>query len=53
MIADDPKTPPSSPTKELFIRFGTMLQERFSLEEDKEDERAIIQTISRGIEFRG
>ncbi len=53
MIADDSKTPQSSPANDLFTQFGTMVQERFSLEEDKEDERAIIQTISRGIEFRG
>ena len=30
-----------------------MIRERFSLEEDKADEAAIIQSISRGIEFRG
>jgi len=53
MIADNPQKPQSNSAKDLFSRFGTILQERFSLEEDKEDERAIIQTISRGIEFRG
>ncbi|GAB2538748.1 TIGR00341 family protein [Spirosoma aerophilum] len=38
---------------DLVSKIGVMLRERFSLEEDKEDEGAIIQSISRGIEFRG
>ena len=52
MIANDRKTPRTN-YPNLLTRLGAILKERFSLEEDKEDERAIIQTISRGIEFRG
>lgn len=52
MIDNDRKTPRTN-YYNLLTRLGAILKERFSLEEDKEDERAIIQTISRGIEFRG
>lgn len=52
MTAEDPK---SSQTKisGTLARFGKFLRERFSLEEDKDDEADVIQAISRGIEFRG
>lgn len=52
MIANDPKIPHSS-RPDLLSRFSKMIRERFSLEEDKEDETDVIQAISRGIEFRG
>ncbi|QJD79721.1 TIGR00341 family protein [Spirosoma rhododendri] len=37
----------------LWFAFRRFLHDRFSLDEDKDDEAAIIQSISRGIEFRG
>lgn len=46
-------TPPAQPPTGLLAAFRRFLRERFSLEEDKDDEEAIIQSISRGIEFRG
>ncbi|GAB3899854.1 TIGR00341 family protein [Larkinella knui] len=52
MIVNDPNQPRTKRPDRL-ARFGTFLRERFSLEEDKEEETAIIQSISRGIEFRG
>lgn len=52
MSVNNPEAPRNN-YQNLLTRFGIILKERFSLEEDKEDERAIIQTISRGIEFRG
>ncbi|GAB4024599.1 TIGR00341 family protein [Spirosoma koreense] len=52
MIANDPKIPETN-RLDLLTRFSQMIRERFSLEEDKADEAAIIQSISRGIEFRG
>lgn len=44
--------PPNRPVDAL-TRFGRLLRDRFSLEEDKDEEEAIIQSISRGIDFRG
>lgn len=52
MILNDPNLPQTKRT-DMLARFGTFLRERFSLEEDKDEEAAIIQSISRGIEFRG
>ncbi|GAB3498358.1 TIGR00341 family protein [Spirosoma knui] len=52
MLVDDPNVPRSQKTDAL-TRFGRFLRDRFSLEEDKDDEEAITQSISRGIEFRG
>ncbi len=52
MIVNDPE-PPQSKRRDPLVRFGRMLLERFSLEEDKDDETGVIESISRGIEFRG
>lgn len=52
MLVNDPKIPGTNRTDPL-TRFSHMIRERFSLDEDKEDEAGIIQSISRGIEFRG
>ncbi|GAB4020716.1 TIGR00341 family protein [Spirosoma migulaei] len=52
MIVNDPNLPRTK-RPDMLARFGGFIRERFSLEEDKEDEAAIIQSISRGIEFRG
>ncbi|GAB3923177.1 DUF389 domain-containing protein [Larkinella terrae] len=51
-MVNDPNLPRSK-RPDLLARFGSFLRERFSLEEDKDDEESIIQYISRGIEFRG
>lgn len=55
MIVKDPNLPrnPSPKRSGILVRIGEELQERFSLEEDREDEAGVIQSISRGIEFRG
>ncbi len=52
MIVNDPKIPKTNRLDAL-ARFNQMIRERFSLEEDKADEAGIIQSISRGIDFRG
>jgi uncharacterized hydrophobic protein (TIGR00271 family) len=52
MISKDPNLPRTK-RPDVLARFGTFLRDRFSLEEDKKEEAAIIQSISRGIEFRG
>ncbi|WP_338876752.1 DUF389 domain-containing protein [Spirosoma sp. SC4-14] len=52
MIVDE-QNPLRTRKPDIFSRFAAIVRERFSLEEDKADEEAIIQTISRGIEFRG
>ncbi|GAB3717989.1 TIGR00341 family protein [Spirosoma flavus] len=52
MLANNPKIPRTNRTDPL-TRFSQMIRERFSLDEDKADEAGIIQSISRGIEFRG
>lgn len=44
---------PANPTRDTLTRLGHYLRDRFSLDEDKDDEAAIIQSISRGVEFRG
>nr|WP_317171771.1 DUF389 domain-containing protein [Spirosoma validum] len=44
---------PHPKRSDLLARFGRFLRERFSLEEDKDDEAEVIQSVSRGIEFRG
>lgn len=44
---------PETNRPDLFTRFRQMLRDRFSLEEDKDDEADVIQSVSRGIEFRG
>lgn len=55
MIANDPKMPRTKrPKRSVALgRIGTFFHERFSLEEDREDEAGVIQSISRGIEFKG
>ena len=55
MIVKDPNLPRTQPPKRspVLVRIGEFLQDRFSLEEDREDEAGVIQSISRGIEFRG
>ena len=55
MIVKDPNLPRTKPTKRsaVLTRLGEFLQDRFSLEEDREDEAGVIQSISRGIEFKG
>ncbi|WP_020605413.1 DUF389 domain-containing protein [Spirosoma spitsbergense] len=55
MIVKDPNLPRTKPPKRsaVLVRIGGFLQDRFSLEEDREDEAGVIQSISRGIEFRG
>lgn len=52
MLVNDPKRPRTDRTDWL-TRFSQFLRERFSLDEDKEDEADVIQSVSRGIEFRG
>ncbi|GAA4396807.1 TIGR00341 family protein [Nibrella viscosa] len=52
MLVNNPKIPRTNRTDSL-TRFSLMIRDRFSLEEDKADEAGIIQSISRGIEFRG
>jgi len=47
-----PKRPPAKRTETL-VRFGEFLQDRFSLAEDKDDEAGVIESIDRGIKFRG
>ncbi|RIV27212.1 DUF389 domain-containing protein [Fibrisoma montanum] len=51
MIIDKPNTSPKR--SDVLTRIGHFLRDRFSLEEDKDDEAGIIRSISRGIEFRG
>lgn len=53
MMIVDEQNPPRAKKPDIFSRFATIIRERFSLDEDKDDEAAIIQSISRGIEFRG
>ncbi|GAB4053932.1 DUF389 domain-containing protein [Spirosoma litoris] len=52
MIVDDQNAPQTNKSDTL-SRFGGFLRERFSLEEDKQDEKDVIESIRRGIEFRG
>ena len=52
MLLNDPKPPPGKRIDPL-RQVSRMLGERFSLEEDKDDETGVIDSISRGIEFRG
>ncbi|QMW01539.1 TIGR00341 family protein [Spirosoma foliorum] len=52
MTVDDQNEPRFNKSNPL-THFSSFLRERFSLEEDKEDETDVIQAISRGIEFRG
>ena len=52
MIVNDPKLPRAKRPSGL-ARIGAFLQDRFSLEEDREDEAGVIQSISRGIKFKG
>lgn len=53
MTVNDPKRPRTRPATDGMTRFSSFLRERFSLEEDKDDEHGVIETISRGIDFRG
>jgi uncharacterized hydrophobic protein (TIGR00271 family) len=52
MLTDKSGTPPNKQS-DFSTRIGHFLRERFSLEEDKDDEAGIIQSISRGVDFRG
>ncbi|WP_460672188.1 DUF389 domain-containing protein [Larkinella ripae] len=52
MTSESPETP-TTPPRSIFKRIKEFLIDRFSLEEDKDDEAGVIQSISRGIEFRG
>ena len=52
MLAQEPKPTGRSRTDAL-TRFSTFVRERFSLDEDKDDEAGVIDSISRGIEFKG
>ncbi|MFC5411957.1 DUF389 domain-containing protein [Larkinella bovis] len=52
MTSENPETPSTKP-RSLLKSIKEFLIDRFSLEEDKEDEADVIQAISRGIEFRG
>jgi uncharacterized hydrophobic protein (TIGR00271 family) len=52
MIIDNPKIPPTQ-RRDPLARIGQVIRDRFSLEEDKDDEAGVIQSISRGIEFKG
>ena len=52
MLVNDPKIPRVNRPDPL-TRFSQLIRERFNLEEDKEDEAGIIQSISKGIEFKG
>ncbi|AKD54048.1 DUF389 domain-containing protein [Spirosoma radiotolerans] len=52
MIVNDSQNPQTNRTDPL-SRFSHMIRDRFSLEADKADDAGIIQSISRGIEFRG
>lgn len=45
--------PPASSNLGLLAAIRRFLHDRFSLDEDKDDQEAIIQSISRGIDFRG
>ncbi|CCH00792.1 hypothetical protein FAES_2783 [Fibrella aestuarina BUZ 2] len=54
MLLEDPnRSHVPAKRNAVLTRIGKWLQDRFSLEEDKEDEVAVIESISRGIEFRG
>ncbi|MBD2757624.1 DUF389 domain-containing protein [Spirosoma validum] len=52
MTVDDPNAPQTKKSDPL-ARISQIIRERFSLEEDKDDEAEVIQSVSRGIEFRG
>jgi uncharacterized hydrophobic protein (TIGR00271 family) len=52
MLAEEPK-PTGRRRTDALTRFSTFVRERFSLDEDKDDEAGVIDSISRGIEFRG
>ena len=52
MIVNDQNSPPTKKSDPL-TRFGAFLRERFSLDEDKQDEADVIESIRRGIEFKG
>lgn len=52
MITENQNTSRTNRT-DMLTRFSRIFRERFSLEEDKADEEAIMQSISKGIEFRG
>ncbi|GAB4029454.1 DUF389 domain-containing protein [Spirosoma jeollabukense] len=52
MIVDGQRSPQTKKSDSL-TRFGEFLRERFSLEEDKQDEADVIESIRRGIEFKG
>ncbi|HLK96690.1 MAG TPA: hypothetical protein VK364_02875, partial [Hymenobacter sp.] len=52
MLTNDPDLPPTK-RADVLSRLGAFVLDRFSLDEDKDDESGVIQSISRGIEFRG
>ena len=55
MLVNDPKLSRNQRPKRsaTLTRIGSFLHDRFSLEEDREDEAGVIQSISRGIKFKG
>ncbi|SOD94833.1 TIGR00341 family protein [Spirosoma fluviale] len=52
MLVNDPNLRRTK-RSDTIAQIGTFLRERFSLEEDKDDQDGVVQSISRGIEFRG
>ncbi|MEZ0483838.1 TIGR00341 family protein [Fibrella aquatica] len=52
MLVKDPNLRRPKHT-DVLTRFSVFLRERFSLDEDKDDEAGVIESISRGIEFKG
>ena len=49
----NPSNPSPPKVPDVLTRIGHFLRDRFSLDEDKDDEAGVIQSVSRGIEFRG
>ncbi|MGF7218094.1 putative hydrophobic protein (TIGR00271 family) [Spirosoma lacussanchae] len=52
-MTTNPLNQRSTKRPDLFTRTGTVLRERFSLDDDKDNEADVIQSINRGIEFKG
>lgn len=52
MILNDPDIPRAR-KPDVLTRIGQFMRDRFSLDDDKDEEAEVIQSISRGIEFRG
>lgn len=52
MLQQEPDLPRTRKRAPL-LRFTRFLGDRFSLDEDKDDEAGVIESISRGVDFRG